>query len=126
VRKFLIPALVAGSMAVTGVLAALPAHAYEPCTTGASTSGVAVQTPAGCASASGSAATQSGYVQADGAPTNPNPLGGYVAVDSNNGGEVVGCSTGDYSQGSGNVIVSASGGPTPPSATDPCNPSPGS
>jgi len=99
------------------------AHAIEPCTTGASASGAAVQTPLGCVSASGSAATQSGYVQADGAPSNPSALAGYIAVDSNNGGEVVGCSSGDYTPGgTNNVIASRNGGVTPPSATDPCNP----
>jgi hypothetical protein len=46
----------------------------------------------GTASASGDPATQQGYVVADGSPSNPGALGGYVGVDSANGGEVVACS----------------------------------
>ena len=46
----------------------------------------------GTASASGDPATQQGYVVADGSPSNTGPLGGYVGVDSDNGGEVVACS----------------------------------
>jgi hypothetical protein len=139
VRKFLITALVAGSMGVTGLLA-LPAHATSVCPTGptvtqgAGASGtVTVGTPAGCATVSGDATTQKGYVVADGVATNPSALSGYIGVDGSDGGPtIVGCGNGDYTPGAGNqystppgpnhVIASQAHPPSAPSPTDPCTP----
>jgi hypothetical protein len=131
VRKFLIGALVAGSMAVTGALA-MPAHAVSSCGTGpavtpSGTGGtLTVGTPAGCLTASGDAAAQSGYVVADGASTNGNPGGGYIGVDGSDGGPtIVGCASGDYTPGGTNhVLASQAHPPSVPPATDSCTPSP--
>jgi hypothetical protein len=143
VRKFLIGALVAGSMAVTGALA-MPAHANSVCPAGpnvtnSGTGGtLTVGTPAGCLTASGDAGTQSGYVVADGASTNPGAGSGYIGVDGSDGVAVVGCSSGEYTPGGGtqydpppatgpdtrnHVVVSQNHPPSGPPATDSCTPS---
>jgi hypothetical protein len=99
----------------------------------------------GTASASGDPATQQGYVVVDGKPSNPGPLGGYVGVDSANGGEVVACSgqgtttsgtqtlySGEYQPGAGtpsdgsgnNTVVSGDGAvnlPAPLGAGNGCD-----
>lgn len=54
----------------------------------------------GTVTATGDAASQTGYVVADGASANPGALSGYIGVDSTNG--VVGCSSGDYTPGGTN------------------------
>jgi len=139
-RRFLVTALVAGSLGGLGLLAA-PAYATSSCPTGptvtpSGTGGTAtVGTPLGCATASGDAASQSGYVVVDGSSSNPGPLAGYVGVDGSDGGPtVVGCSTGDYTPGAGtqyaptgsapgnNVIASEAHPPSAPSSSDPCTP----
>jgi hypothetical protein len=132
VRKFLIGALVAGSIAVTGALA-MPAHANSVCPTGpaggpSGTGGtVTVGTPIGCVTASGDAAAQSGYVVADGASSNPSALSGYIGVDGSDGGPtVVGCGTGDYDATGttpNHVIASQAHPPSAPDPADPCTPS---
>jgi hypothetical protein len=134
VRKFLITALVAGSMGVTGLLA-MPAHANSVCPTGpaggpSGTGGtVTVGTPAGCVTASGDAVAKSGYVVADGASTNPGPASGYIGVDGSDGGPtIVGCASGDYnpanpSTAPNHVIASQAHPPSVPPATDSCTPS---
>src|SRR3954467_12054738 len=106
VRKFLITALVATALGVTGALAAGPAKATSVCPTGptvtnSGTGGtLTVGTPLGCATASGDAGSQSGYAVADGAATNPGASSGYIGVDDSDGGPtVVGCGNGDYTAG---------------------------
>jgi hypothetical protein len=139
VRKFLIGALVAGSMAVTGALA-MPAHATSNCTTGVTPDAgggggsACIATPAGAFTAAGSATTQSGYAVADGASTNPGPASGYIGIDNSDGGAtVVGCSNGDYTPGAGtqydadttqgnHVIGSQAHPPSAPDPADPCTP----
>jgi hypothetical protein len=86
----------------------------------------------GTITASGSAQSASGYVVADGNPSNPGALSGYIGVEgSGSGVSVVGCSSGNYdpseatngdSDADDNVIWSSSD-PTsgiPPSTSGPC------
>ena len=139
-RKFLITALVAGTMGVTGLLTLPQAHATSVCplgptVTNSGTGGtLTVGTPIGCVTASGDAATRSGYVVADGVASNPGPLAGYIGVDGSDGGPtIVGCASGDYTPGAGNqysnppgpnhVIGSEAHPPGAPSPSDPCTPS---
>lgn len=128
-RKYLITALVGGTLGVGGLFAVPAALATSTCTTGVTPSGtggtLSVGTPAGCATASGDAATQSGYAVADGAATNPGPASGYIGVDGSDGGPtVVGCASGDYTPGGTNhVIASQAHPPSAPDPADPCTPS---
>lgn len=148
-RKLLITALVGAALGVGGLMAVPAAKADSSCTTGVSPAGTggtgSVGTPIGCAQAHGDAATQSGYVVADGSATNPGPAAGYIGFDSTDGGPtIVGCSNGDYdtagynnstnpapdANGDGqpdaaenNVLASPNHTPTAPSTSDPCTPS---
>jgi hypothetical protein len=101
VRKILLTILVGAGVSLAGGGLVAAAHANSTCSDAgglptASTSQVQVCVTKGpvqgTASASGDPATQQGYVVADGSPSNPGALGGYVGVDSGNGGEVVACS----------------------------------
>jgi hypothetical protein len=138
VRKFLITALVAGSLGVAGAFAAAPAKAVSSCTTGGAPSGTggtaSVGLPVGCVQASGDAASQSGYAQVDGNGTIPGPVGGgYLAVDGSDGGPtLLGCASGEYDPGAGtqydsdttqgnNVIASQAHPPGAPEGE--CSPS---
>jgi hypothetical protein len=138
VRKILITALVGATMGVTGLLAMPGAKAVSTCTTGVTPSGTGgtatVGTPIGCATASGDAAAQSGYVVADGAASNPGASSGYIGFDGSDGGPtVVGCGNGDYAPGAGtqydadttqgnHVIGSQAHPPSAPDPADPCTP----
>ena len=138
-RKYLITVLVGGALGVGGLFAVPFANATSTCTTGVSPSGTggtaSVSTPLGCATASGDAASQSGYIVADGAASNPGPLSGYIGVDGSDGGPtVVGCASGDYVPGAGtqydsdttqgnHVITSQAHPPSAPDPSDPCTPS---
>ena len=114
-RKLLTTALMAGGLSLSGVFLA-GADAVSSCKDPgglptAGTGGVQVcvtQGPVqGTATASGDPATQTGYVVADGSPSNQGPLGGYVGIDSDNGGEVVACSgQGATSDGNGGTLHS--------------------
>lgn len=128
-RKYLITAFVAGALGVGGLFAVPAAQATSTCTTGVSPSGTggsgAVSTPAGCATASGDAATQSGYAVADGSASNPGPAAGYIGIDNSDGGPtVVGCASGDYTPGGTNHVVASQAHPptVPPDQSDPCTP----
>lgn len=147
-RKLLITVFAGAALGVGGLVAVPGAQATSTCTTGVSPAGTggtgSVSTPLGCATAHGDAATQSGYVVADGSPSNPGAGAGYIGFDSSDGGPtIVGCSNGDYNpagynnstnrapdaNGDGvpdspenNVIASPSHTPTAPSASDPCTP----
>jgi hypothetical protein len=149
VRKLLVAALMAGGFSVSGGFLAA-AHANSTCdnagglpTVGASKSQVCItQGPVqGTLTASGDPAAQKGYVVADGSPSNPGALGGYVGVDSDNGGQVTACSgqaasggnySGEYQPGAGtpaggagnNTVVSGNGAvnlPAPLGPGGPCD-----
>jgi hypothetical protein len=150
VRRVLITMLAGAALAVGGMVTLpLAAQATSACTTGVSPAGTggtgSVATPLGCVQAHGDAATQSGYVVADGSASNPGPAAGYIGLDSSDGGPtIVGCSNGDYNpdgynnstnpapdaNGDGqpdapenNVLVSPNHLPSAPSTSDPCTPS---
>src|SRR3954470_24336608 len=106
VRKYLITALVAGALGVGGLFAVPSAKAVSTCPTGVTPTGTggsgSVSTPLGCATASGDAASQSGYAVADGSASNPGAGAGYIGIDDSDGGPtVVGCANGDYAPGAG-------------------------
>jgi len=131
VRKYLITALVAGSLGVSGLLA-MPAKATSVCPTGptpnyagGASGSLTVGTPAGCFTAAGDGANQSGSAVADGAATNPGPASGYIGIDDSDGqGTVVGCASGDYDPAGGNhVVASQNTPPGAPDPSDPCTPS---
>ncbi|GEM_PF-4633607 len=141
-RKLLITVFAGAALGVGGLLAVPAAQATSTCTTGVSPAGTggtgSVSTPLGCASAHGDAATQSGYVVADGSASNPGAGAGYIGLDSSDGGPtIVGCSNGDYNPagynnstnpspdgtGENNVLASPNHTPTAPSTSDPCTPS---
>jgi hypothetical protein len=136
VRRLLISALV-GSLAATSAFLLPAAHANSQCglgpggvtvpPTGSGT--LTVGTPIGCVTASGDATTASGYVVADGDPTNPTPLDGYIGVQGSGGGvQVVGCASNDYDPNPGNPdptthnVIWDSNNPTGggPDTTGPC------
>jgi len=109
-RKFLITALVAGSFATAGVLAA-PAFAEpsgacngpggvvtQPAAPGGTNGGIGACVPGvGGASASGDATGPSGYLVADGDSTNPAPANGYIGAQSDGSSlQVVGECGADY------------------------------
>ena len=76
----------------------------------------------GVVCAQGDPAAQTGRVYADGNGANGAPSG-YIGVNSTEG--VVGCWTGDYAEGSNNVITEippAAEAPAPPNPDNPCNP----
>lgn len=153
-RKIVLMVLVGAGLSLTAGGLVGAAQASSTCNNAgglptASTSQVQVcvkQGPIqGTASASGDPATQQGYVVVDGSPTNPGPLGGYIGVDSGNGGEVVACSgqattssdtqtfhSGEYQPGAGtpadgsgnNTVVAGDGTvnlPAPVGAGGPCD-----
>jgi len=86
-------------------------------------------------------AGSSGYLVADGAPTNSGALSGYLGVSSGDNGGIVGCAAGDYQPAESVEPQGAEGGtgepdienhqilgippavpPTPPDPADPCFP----
>jgi hypothetical protein len=133
VRKILITALVGACLGVMGMFAVPGAKANSVCPAGPTVTNtgtggtLTVGTPAGCATASGDAASQSGYAVADGAATNPGPASGYIGVDGSDGGPtIVGCASGDYDATGttpNHVIASQAHPPTAPDPADPCTPS---
>jgi len=106
VRKLLISAAI-GALSAAGAVALPAAHAVSGCGTGVSqpslgaTSGtvrVGVD-GVGCITGSGSAADLSGFVIADGAPSNPGQSSGYIGiVRDGNGVTLIGCGSGDASE----------------------------
>ena len=130
-RKILITGVVAAALGVSGVMAMPAAKATSTCETGVTPSGtggtLTVGTPAGCGTASGDAATQSGYAVADGSASNPGPAAGYIGIDGSDGGPtVVGCANGDYDPTGttpNHVIASQNTPPSAPDPADPCTPS---
>jgi len=115
VRKLIVTVLSAAALSMTGGWLAA-AHANSTCNDAgglptAGTGGVQVcvnQGPIqGTATASGDPAAQTGYVVVDGSPSNPGALGGYIGIDSDNGGEVVACSgQGATTDANGNTLYS--------------------
>ncbi|HZT66431.1 MAG TPA: hypothetical protein VFA11_11635 [Acidimicrobiales bacterium] len=67
------------------------------------TNGTPVQ---GTVTAAGSASTATGYVVADGSPSNSGALSGYIGADNKG---IVGCSSGDYTPGATDSYTPASG-----------------
>jgi hypothetical protein len=81
----------------------------------------------------GNPAGSTGYIIADGAPTNPGALAGYIGVSSGDDAGVVGCSSGDYntaesaessdtagSTDENNVIIGIPPAVAPPNTGGPC------
>ena len=101
----------AGALVMAGGLFAAPGALAED-----------VSTPVGVVSADGDPTTQSGHIYADGNGANGAPEG-YIGVNSSEG--VVGCWTGDYSEGSNNVITAIPPAvpPAQPNPASPCSPS---
>lgn len=150
-RKFLITALAAGSIAATGAfLAPALAAPSTSCSTATPTGGVtATPSPSGgkvavctngtgtgvkgSVTASGSATDQSGYVVADGDKTNSGPLKGYIGISSAAGDDasnpvgIVACSgqhadpNGTDTTGGGHPDYNPAGGNN---SFDPSNPDP--
>jgi hypothetical protein len=102
---------------IVGALAAASAFSFT-----VTANAVDQDTPVGTVSADGDPAAQEGHVYADGNGANGAPEG-YIGVNSSEG--VVGCWTGDYAEGSNNVIAAIPpDAPTiPPNPGDPCAPS---
>ena len=132
-RKFLITALVAGSVATAGVLAA-PAVAEpsgacdgpggvvtQPAAPGGTSGGIAVCVPGtGALSASGDATGPSGYLVADGDSGNQAPANGYVGAQSDGSSvQVVGECGADYAGSDTTPLFDSNNPtaqPTPPGA----------
>jgi hypothetical protein len=105
---------------IIGALAAASAFTFNISANAAVPGCTAV--PVGQVCADGDPAGQTGHVYADGNGANGAPSG-YIGVNDSEG--VVGCWTGDYSEGSNNVITPippAVAAPAPPAA-GPCTPS---
>ena len=103
---------------IIGALAAASAFTFNISAQAADT---CAPNPEGTACAGGDPATQTGHIYADGNGANGAPSG-YIGVNDSEG--VVGCWTGDYAEGSNNVILDPANPPTsPPAPGGACDPS---
>lgn len=106
-RKFL-TAGAAGALITAGLILGSGAAAHadscngspgvNPSYSDGANSGAQVCTPLGSLTAAGNQSNATGYVVADGNPSNPGAAAGYIGVENTtaDGANVVGCSSGDY------------------------------
>ena len=117
-RGWLGIALAGGALVTGGVWA--PVQADSNCASGSSAPasagahGGGAQVCVNGGAVRGTVTATGGYVVADGASSNPEPLDGYIGYSSADGGPVA-CASGEYNPAGGNNPVSPSvGGPCAP------------
>ena len=111
--------LIVGALAAASAFTfSFGAHAATACPAGDTVNN---SNPAGVVCAGGDPAAQQGHIYADGNDTYGGPSG-YIGANDSEG--VVGCWTGDYAEGSNNVILDPMNPPTsPPAPGGACDPS---